>query len=163
MRQFAAYPEPYTSLAVPAAASAFGGSVEPRRFRFPILWTRLLPTASTAPMGFIRLGPLAVSFSTLNSLIAVLFHTPTAPFCTVISEANMKLQSSDSYQPRERGDHSKRWIRGGDGSMEEGSSLGGVVVSVLERRVRMVWRGRECSHESTLKKSAMKQLSILRS
>ena len=60
----------------------------------------------------------------------------------------MKLQSKDSYQPRERGDHSKRWIRGGEGSMDEGSVLGGVVVSVLERRVSIVCKGREGSQES---------------
>ena len=68
MRQFAAYPEHYTSRTVPAAAPAFCPSVEPRKFKFPILWTRLLPTASTAPIGFIRLGPFAASFSTLKQL-----------------------------------------------------------------------------------------------
>ena len=48
--------------------------------------------------------------------------------------------------------------------MEEGSSLGGAVVSVLERRVRIVWRGRECSHESTLEMLAMEQTSnVMRS
>lgn len=60
----------------------------------------------------------------------------------------MKLQRRDSYQPRERGDHSKRWIRGGEGSMPEGRVLGGVSFGVLDRRVRIVWSGREGSHES---------------
>ena len=154
------HPTHYTSLTVPAVAPAFCPSVvEARKLRFPILCTILLPTASTAPIGFIRLGPFAASFSTLKSRIEVLFQTPAAPFWTAISEEKMKLQSKDSYQPRESGDHSKRWMRAGDGSMEEGRFVGGVVVSVLERRVSIVWRGRVCSHESTLRILAVRSIS----
>ena len=57
----------------------------------------------------------------------------------------MKPHSSDSYQPRERGVHSKRWRRGGEGSMVWGSVDGG---EGKERRVRIVWRGREGSQVS---------------
>ena len=95
-----------------------------------------------------RLGPLAASFSTRNRRIAVLFQIPIVPFWTAISEAKMKLQRSDSYQPKERVDHSKRWIRGGEGSMPAGRILGGVSFGVLERSVRIVCRGREGSQES---------------
>ena len=68
----------------------------------------------------------------------VLFHIPVVPLCTAISEEKMKLQSRDSYQPSERGDHSKRCIRGGEVSMVEGSVFGAVVLDVLDRRVRIV-------------------------
>lgn len=47
----------------------------------------------------------------------VLFHTPAVPFETTISPAKTKLQSSDSYQPRDRGDHSNKWTLIGEGSM----------------------------------------------
>ena len=57
---------------------------------------------------FIRLGPIAATVSTLKSRTAVPFHTPTVPFWTTISEANMKPQSRDSYQPRESGVHSNK-------------------------------------------------------
>ena len=73
----------------------------------------------------------------------------------------MKPQSRDSYQPRDIGDHSNRWIRGGEGSIAEGRWRGiegvfgavrvgddwlGVVVEA--RSVRMVCRGSEGSQES---------------
>ena len=57
----------------------------------------------------------------------------------------MKPHRSDSYQPRERGVHSKRCRRGGEGSMVWGSVDGGKGV---ERRVSIVWRGREGSQVS---------------
>jgi hypothetical protein len=80
-------------------------------------FTILLPTASTAPRGELRVGPLGATASTLKSLIVVPFQTPTVPFATCISLVKMKDQSKDSYQPRESGDHSKYWIRIGDGSI----------------------------------------------
>ena len=49
--------------------------------------------------------------------MAVPFHTPTVPLWTCISEVKAKPQRRDSYQPRERGDHSKYWMRIGDGSI----------------------------------------------
>ena len=73
------------------------------------------------------------------------FHTPTVPFWTTISEAKMKPQSSDSYQPRESGVHSNRCTRGGLGSRSRGSSLSG---GGDERSVRMVCKGRVGSQES---------------
>lgn len=55
--------------------------------------------------------------------MAVPFQTPTAPGVvpldvvpTIISEAKMKPHSRDSYQPKDRGDHSNKWTRIGDGS-----------------------------------------------
>lgn len=74
----------------------------------------------------------------------VLFHTPAVPFATTISLANTKPQSSDSYQPRLRVDHSKRCTRIGEGSMAGISvvfmTFRAVVVSVLEeRRGERVW------------------------
>ena len=138
------YHKPVNADQVPVA----GVSALPLKLRFPILDTKLLPTASTAPIGFIRLGPRAFSFSTLNTRIPVPFQTPTVPFCTTISEANIKDQRSDSYQPSESGDHSKRWIRGGEGSICGGMALGGVLDDVLERKVSTVWRGSDGSQES---------------
>ncbi len=41
---------------------------------------------------------------------------------TSISEAKMNDQRSDSYQPRERGDHSKVWILGGVGEERSGAT-----------------------------------------
>ena len=120
----------------------------------------LLPTASTAPPGFIRLGPRAASFSTLKSRMFVPFHTPTAPPLppprattpppppTCISARHTSDHSSDSYQPSESGDHSKLWMRGGAGSMVGGREDGGSVVGLAARRVRMVCRGREGSQVS---------------
>jgi hypothetical protein len=79
----------------------------------------------------------------------------------------MKDQRRDSYQPRERGDHSKRWIRIGEGSMEGGGGVlaarsrkasvdvwgepsgGREAVSGEDRMVRIVWRGRSGSQESS--------------
>ena len=136
----------HTSLTVPRPApTPLAASL---RFKFPILCTRLLPTASTAPIGFMRLGPRTASFSTLNRRTLVPFQTPTVPFCTTISEAKMKPQSRDSYQPKERGVHSKRWIRGGEGSIVEGRVVGG---DVDESRVRIVWSGKEGSQVSICK------------
>lgn len=56
----------------------------------------------------------------------------------------MNPQSRDSYQPRERGVHSNRWMRGGEGSMVGGRVADGGD----EMRVRMVWRGSDGSQES---------------
>ena len=124
----------YTSLTpvcapppAPAPLPACAGAA-PLRFKLPILCTRLLPTASTAPLGASKLGVCASPCCTLNSLMLVLFHTPAVPLATTISDANTKPQSSDSYQPRESVDHSKRCTRMGDGSMP------GTVVDL------MVWR-----------------------
>jgi hypothetical protein len=98
--------------------------------------------------------------------MAVPFHTPTVPFWTCISEVKAKDQRRDSYQPRERGDHSKYWMRMGEGSMPviladwimlriEGE---GVSVEDLcgdgrrgvswSRSVRTVWRGSSVSQDS---------------
>ncbi len=51
----------------------------------------------------------------------------------------MKPHRRDSYQPRLSGDHSKKWVRGGVGSIVDGSFLGG---DREESRLRMVWRGK---------------------
>lgn len=56
---------------------------------------------------------------------------------TSISEAKMKDQSSDSYQPREREDHSKVWIFGGVGEERRGAMRGWLVV--WGREVRNAW------------------------
>lgn len=82
------------------------GVAAPRRFIDPILDTMLLPTASTAPRGDVRDGPVGAVSWTLNSLMPVPFHTPAMPFATCISLAKMKLHISDSYHPRAGGDHS---------------------------------------------------------
>ena len=130
---------------VPGPAS----TADPRKFRFPIRCTMLLPTASTAPPGFIKLGPFAASFSTLNRRMLVPFQTPTAPRApTCISAPQTKDHSSDSYQPRESGDHSKLWMRGGDGSMPWGRDGGGVVDGLAAIIVMIVCSGSEGSHES---------------
>ena len=89
----------------------------PRKFRLPIRLTMLLPTASTAPRGLLSVGPDGAMVSTRKSLMAVPFQTPTVPFGTCISATNAKDQRRDSYQPRLRGDHSKYWMRMGEGSM----------------------------------------------
>jgi hypothetical protein len=47
----------------------------------------------------------------------VLFHTPAVPFATSISAAKTHPHSSDSYQPRDKGDHSKRCTLIGEGSI----------------------------------------------
>lgn len=84
--------------------------------------TKLLPTASTAPFGASKLGPCAAASWTLKSLIPVPFHTPTVPGVapdavpTTISLEKMKPQSKDSYQPKDRADHSKECTRTGEGS-----------------------------------------------
>ena len=108
--------------------------------------TNRLPTASTAPIGFIRLGPLAVSLSTRNNRTLVPFQTPTVPFCTTISEAKIKPQRRDSYQPRLMVVHSKECTRGGEASIASGRSGGGFE---YDRRVRTVCRGRFGSQVST--------------
>ena len=56
----------------------------------------------------------------------------------------MNPQSRDSYQPSERGVHSNRCMRGGEGSIIAGSLGDGAV----EMRVSMVWSEREGSQES---------------
>jgi hypothetical protein len=100
----------------------------------------------------------------LNSRILVLFQTPAVPLLTVISPAKTKPQRRDSYQPRERGDHSKEWTRMGLGSMLRTSvarmvaradwvSVGALPVEgslgvSSEMSVRMVWRGRVGSQDS---------------
>lgn len=92
------------------------------RFKFPIRCTRLLPTASTAPLGANSVGPCAAVSWTLNSLTPVPFQTPTVPGVepdaepTTISLEKMKPQSRDSYQPMESVVHSKECTRIGEGS-----------------------------------------------
>lgn len=122
-------------------------SPEFRRFRLPIRCTMLLPTASTAPRGFIKLGPRWTSFSTLNNRMPVPFQTPTVPRSTIISDVQMNDQSNDSYQPSDNGDHSKLWILGEVGSIIVGRSDGGLS-SLEDRSVRMVCRGSEGSQVS---------------
>jgi hypothetical protein len=39
------------------------------------------------------------------------FQTPTVPFATCNSDVKTKAQRSDSYQPRDMGDHSNEWMR----------------------------------------------------
>jgi hypothetical protein len=60
----------------------------------------------------------------------------------------MKLQRRDSYQPRESVDHSKRWMRGAERSIVGGRISGGVPEGLLDKSVRIVWRGRVGSQES---------------
>ncbi|KAH6611408.1 hypothetical protein Trco_001428 [Trichoderma cornu-damae] len=69
--------------------------------------TRLLPTASTAPLGEVRVGPAGAVSWTRKSLIAVPFHMPMVPFAICISLAKMTPHSSDSYHPSANWDHSK--------------------------------------------------------
>ena len=57
----------------------------------------------------------------------------------------MKPQSRDSYQPRDSGVHSNKWMRGADGSIVYGRDDGG---EVDERSVIIVCSGREGSQES---------------
>jgi hypothetical protein len=78
----------------------------PRRLILPIRETMLLPTASTAPRGDVSDGPSGAVSWTRNNLMAVPFHTPTVPLTTCISLVKTKLQSNDSYHPRDKGDHS---------------------------------------------------------
>lgn len=82
----------------------------------PILETMLLPTASTAPLGDVRLGPSGAVSCTRNSLMAVPFHVPTVPLEICISLLKMKLQIRDSYHPSAIGDHSNECTRTGDAS-----------------------------------------------
>lgn len=88
----------------------------PRKLIEPILETILLPTASTAPLGEVRVGPSGAVSCTLKSLIAVPFHMPTVPLVICISPLKMKLQIRDSYQPSAKGDHSNECTRTGEGS-----------------------------------------------
>lgn len=105
------------ALPVLVGARCVAGAAAPRRLRLPIRCTRLLPTASTAPRGEISEGVCAAPSWTLNSLMLVLFQTPAVPFATTISAANTNPQSSDSYHPRDKGDHSKRCTLIGEGSI----------------------------------------------
>jgi hypothetical protein len=146
---------------LPAGAGAVPPGTARPRFRLPILCTRLLPTASTAPRGANRLGVWLSPCCTLNRRMLVLFHTPAVPLATTISLANTKPQSKDSYQPRDRVDHSKRCTRIGEGSIPgtvvDLMVFRAFVVSVLESssglRVRMsirvVCRGSSLSHDSS--------------
>jgi hypothetical protein len=68
----------------------------------------LLPTASTAPRGANSEGVIGAASLTVNSLIPDAFQMPALPLDIWLSEEKMKPQSSDSYQPKASGDHSKR-------------------------------------------------------
>lgn len=85
--------------------------VAPRKFRLPIRLTIVEPTASTAPLGASKVGVCAGISCTRNSLTCVPFHTPAVPLETDISLVKIKDHRSDSYQPRDKGDHSNRWTR----------------------------------------------------
>lgn len=123
-----------------------------RRLRLPIRCTRLLPTASTAPLGARSVGPWAAASWTLNSLIPVPFQTPTVPGVapdavpTTISLEKMNPQRRDSYQPIERADHSKVCTRTGEGSAMmmrmAGSSVkdGRLVMRVRASGVEALWK-----------------------
>ena len=93
-----------------------------RRLRFPMRWTRLLPTASTAPLGASSVGPCVAASCTLNRRMPVPFQTPTVPGVapdavpTTISLEKINPQSRDSYHPIDSADHSKEWTRMGEGS-----------------------------------------------
>ena len=100
----------------PIGTACSCGATGPRRLMEPMRLTILLPTASTAPRGDVRVGPSAAVSCTRNSLIAVPFHIPTVPRATCISLAKTKLQRRDSYQPSASGDHSNECTRMGDGS-----------------------------------------------
>lgn len=76
----------------------------------------LLPTASTAPLGEVRVGPSGAVSCTRKSLIMVAFQMPTVPLDICISLLKMKLQISDSYQPNASGDHSNEWTLTGETS-----------------------------------------------
>jgi hypothetical protein len=60
---------------------------------------------------------------TVNNLIPEAFQIPALPLDIWLSEEKMKPQSSDSYQPRANGDHSKRWTLIGEGSREGGRGV----------------------------------------
>ena len=151
-----------------------------RKLKLPMRCTRLLPTASTAPLGASNVGPCTAASWTLNSLMPVPFQTPTVPGVapeaepTTISLEKMKPQSSDSYQPIERADHSNECTRTGEGSETivwiAGSSknVGRLVINVrasgleadrkadsgtwgamAEMIVRMVWSGSSANQDSS--------------
>ena len=121
------------------------GLPDPERVLQPLVRYKAKKVTLRNARTFMRLGPVAATVSTLKSRTAVPFQTPTVPFCTTISEAKMKPQSRDSYQPRESDVHSKRWVRGGLGSRPGGKYLGGEGDA---RSVRMVCNGRIGSQES---------------
>jgi hypothetical protein len=83
----------------------------------------LLPTASTAPRGAKSDGVIGAASLTVNSLIPDAFQIPALPLDIWLSEEKMKPQSSDSYQPKASGDHSKRWTLIGEGSREGGRGV----------------------------------------
>ena len=49
--------------------------------------------------------------------MSVPFQTPAVPFDTSISLVNINPHSSDSYHPRDSGDHSNRCTRIAEGSI----------------------------------------------
>lgn len=108
----------YTSRTVPPLPFLCDDPVRPGalRLKLPILCTRLLPTASTAPRGDVNEGPCAAASCTRNSLMLVPRQMPAWPLNMLISLEKMKPQRRDSYQPNDRGDHSKRWTRRGEES-----------------------------------------------
>lgn len=122
------------------------------------------PRASTAPLGCVRLGAWGADASTLNSRMLVPFQIPVEPGAANAEEAKMKPQSSDSYQPRDNGDHSKRCTRIALGSIIDGNSELLIMASAVpvspvsivpilgartSIKVRMVCKGRSVSHVST--------------
>jgi hypothetical protein len=68
--------------------------------------TMLLPTASTAPLGDVSVGPSGAVSWTRNSLMAVPVHMFMVPFAICISLVKMIPHNSDSYHPRASSDHS---------------------------------------------------------
>ncbi len=90
--------------------------VAPLRLIAPILLTILLPTASTAPLGLVSVGPSGAVSCTRNSLMPVPFQIPTVPLDTCISLVKMNPHNKLSYQPSARGDHSNEYTRTGEGS-----------------------------------------------
>jgi hypothetical protein len=89
----------------------------PANLPMPMRFARLLPTASTAPRGASSDGVCMAVSCTRKSLIMVPFQTPAVPLDTSSSLVNTKPQTSDSYHPSDKGDHSKRWTLIVDGSM----------------------------------------------
>lgn len=125
---------------VPAVPLA---GAEPLKFKLPILLTIAPPTASTAPRGLARDGACAAVSCTRNSLMNVLFQTPAVPLTTSISLVKMKPQRSDSYQPRDNGDHSKRCTRIGVGSIvdKEADWIAPNMAGVSSAEMVSIWGG----------------------
>lgn len=137
----------------------------PLKFIVPIRWTRLLPTASTAPRGSSSDGVWEAISWTLKSRIWVPFQTPAVPLGISISLANTNPHKRDSYHPRASEDHSKRCTRTGDCSILSKSML--FVSAIIVGKsgastVDALWLSWEITVSIVFKGNTASQLSIYR-